>query len=307
MARAPQRSGKRPRPNARPRAGGGAARVAPTPERTRKRKGGGRDSWQDQLFFSRLRRHAKWMFVLLAVVFAVGFVGFGVGSGSSGIGDLLQGNFSNIFGGGSSGPSISKAQKKVDKHPSDPAAYRQLATAYQAKGRTDDAMAALRQLIVLRPKDTKALSNLGALQLSRASKFRTDVQNAQAAEQAAYAQAPVTPDTSSKLGQALSTDPIGQAVSGQLGGAVSTAQQNMTSAYTDAVTTYKQLAKVSPSDSAVQFQLAQAAESASDYKTAIAAYKRFVTIAPDDPTVPAIKQRIKQLELFSKIRPTTGG
>ena len=46
------------------------------PKPTRKQQ-----SWEDQLFFSRLRRHAKWMFVLLAAVFAVGFVAFGVGLG----------------------------------------------------------------------------------------------------------------------------------------------------------------------------------------------------------------------------------
>src|ERR1044072_4047316 len=56
-------------------------------------------SWEDQLFFARLRRHAKWMFVLLAIVFGVGFVAFGVGSGSTGISDILRGNF---FGGGPS-------------------------------------------------------------------------------------------------------------------------------------------------------------------------------------------------------------
>ena len=49
------------------------------------------------MFFPRLRRQAKWVFVLLALVFAFGFVAFGVGSGSTGISDILRGNF---FGGG---------------------------------------------------------------------------------------------------------------------------------------------------------------------------------------------------------------
>ena len=31
------------------------------------------------MFFPRLRRQAKWMFVFLALVFGVGFVAFGVG------------------------------------------------------------------------------------------------------------------------------------------------------------------------------------------------------------------------------------
>ncbi len=62
-------------------------------------------SWEDQLFFSRLRRHAKVVYVLLAVIFAGGFVFLGVGSGSGGIGDLLQGNF---FGNGGSSTSFDR-------------------------------------------------------------------------------------------------------------------------------------------------------------------------------------------------------
>jgi Flp pilus assembly protein TadD len=245
------------------------------------------------------------MFVFLALVFAIGFVGFGVGSGSSGIGDLLQGNFN--FGGGSSGPSISKAEKEVDKHPNDPKAYRKLATAYSTKGRTDDAIGTLRQLIVLRPKDKKALSDLASLQLARANQFRGELQAAQAAQQAAYTPSPVAPDASSKLSQGVGADPVQQAISSQLGSKVTTAQQNMTSAYTEAVSTYKQLGTLSPDDPSVQFTLAQAAESANDYKTAIAAYKRFLKLAPDDPTAPAIKQRIKQLKLFSQFSAAQGG
>jgi len=53
------------------------------------------------MFFPKLRAHAKWVFVLLAVIFAGSFVFLGVGSGSSGIGDLLQGNWGDLFGGGS--------------------------------------------------------------------------------------------------------------------------------------------------------------------------------------------------------------
>ena len=53
------------------------------------------------MFFMRLRRSTKPVFIFLALVFALSFVFLGVGSGSSGIGDLLRGNF-HLFGGGSS-------------------------------------------------------------------------------------------------------------------------------------------------------------------------------------------------------------
>src|SRR6266496_2273301 len=76
-----------------------AARRPPTIEQT--------------MFFPRLRRQAKWVFLLLAVIFAGGFVFFGVGSGSTGLGDLLRGNF-NIFGS-NSGSTNSSAVKSALK------------------------------------------------------------------------------------------------------------------------------------------------------------------------------------------------
>jgi len=62
------------------------ARVTPEPKRKESRH----DAWEDQLFFSRLRNHAKWVFVLLALVFGLGFVLFGIGSntGDGGLSDV---------------------------------------------------------------------------------------------------------------------------------------------------------------------------------------------------------------------------
>src|SRR5207253_1493410 len=62
LVRASQRSRKRSQSHAgKKRAGGGG--------------GGGYRAVEQQMFFARLRRQAKWMFVLLALVFMVGFVG----------------------------------------------------------------------------------------------------------------------------------------------------------------------------------------------------------------------------------------
>src|ERR1043165_7840231 len=82
--------------------------------------GGGQHIVEDTMFFPKLRAHAKWMFVLLAAVFSLGFVFLGVGSGSSGIGDLLQGNWSQLFGSGSgTSAQIGKDQKRIAKNPKD--------------------------------------------------------------------------------------------------------------------------------------------------------------------------------------------
>ena len=81
------------------------------------------------MFFPRLRRQAKWVFVFLALVFGVGFVAFGVGSGSTGISDILRGNF---FGGGTSTSSQVKDKKKaIEQNPKNISAYLDLAGIYQ--------------------------------------------------------------------------------------------------------------------------------------------------------------------------------
>src|SRR5919201_1503388 len=75
-------------------------------------------TYEQTMFFPRLRRQAKWVFVFLALVFGVGFVAFGVGSGSTGLGDILNGQF---FGGGGSSTSsqIKDDQKKIERNPND--------------------------------------------------------------------------------------------------------------------------------------------------------------------------------------------
>ena len=108
-------------------------------------------SIEDTMFFPRLRRHAKWMFVFLAVALGGGFVLFGVGAGGTGVGDILRG------GGGSNGPSVSSAQKKTEESPNDVEAWRALSTALQADSKTNEAIEAQKTMVALAPKDTNAL------------------------------------------------------------------------------------------------------------------------------------------------------
>ncbi len=155
------------------------------------------------------------MFVALAVVFSISFVAFGVGSGSTGISDIFNNGLS-LFGSGSGGgSSISKLQKAVAKHPKQAQNFKDLATALETKNRNDEAIAALEAYTKLRPKDTAALSELAGLYLKQADTARAV---AQAAQDAAT---PVTGGglfgssiATGKLGQALATDPLVQAVGG---------------------------------------------------------------------------------------------
>src|SRR5215475_5793349 len=111
MARFDKSSTKRPKQNA-------AVAAARGPKRSTA------PSIEDTMFFPRLRRHAKWMFVFLAVALGGGFVLFGVGAGGTGVGDLFRGN-----GSGSGSPSVSSAQKQTEENPKDVEAWRSLSTA----------------------------------------------------------------------------------------------------------------------------------------------------------------------------------
>src|SRR2546429_1400748 len=82
-----------------------AARRPPTIEQT--------------MFFPRLRRQAKWVFVLLVFVFAGGFVFFGVGSGSTRLRGLLRGNF-NVFGHNNRGSTTHAAVERAPQEAQGP-------------------------------------------------------------------------------------------------------------------------------------------------------------------------------------------
>jgi Flp pilus assembly protein TadD len=256
--------------------------------------------WQEELFFQRLRTHAKWAYVGLAVAFVLGFVLLGVGSGSTGISDVLGNMFSSS---GGSGTSISKLQKKADQNPKSPKAWRDLATALEQKQRTQDAVNALERYTALKPKDQNALAELASQYGTLATNYATDYQNAQAeASQFASPGAVFAPASTTPLGKAFADptalqDPIASAVQSLASTKQSTAYSNFQTAQQNAESVYKKLVALNPSDATTQTQLGQAAQAASDSKTAIAAYSAFLKLAPTDPLAPQVKQALKQLKL----------
>jgi len=241
------------------------------------------------MFFPRLRRHAKWMFLFLALVFALGFVGFGVGAGGVGFGDILKG------AGGSGAPSISKAEQKTLDNPKDAQAFKDLSTAYQADGQTDNAIEALTSYSELRPKDTDAFRQLAALYLQKASDAQQRAQIFQ--YRSAYLAPGAIRDTIFQLGDSpLTPDPITSAVSSGYDTEVSAAASEAQGAAAQAVEQYRKIAQLQPKDPTVQLELASAAQSASDVTTMIAAYKAFLKLAPDDPTAPEVRRQLKLLQ-----------
>ena len=245
------------------------------------------------MFFSRLRRHAKWMFVFLALVFAVGFVGFGIGANqNASIGDLLRGS------GGTSGGnvSVSEARDQVQKNPKSAQAQRNLSTALQNDAQTDEAIVVLNRYLDLKPKDEEALRELAGLHLSRANALARDAQEAQV--RASYLTVGSIFSVPLDLGNGatLGTDPIDEAVSTEANEAVNKAYTGAQASYKQAEETYDRLAAVAPRDPNVQLELAQAAQQGGDIPRAITAYEKFLALAPDDPTAPIVTQQIAQLK-----------
>jgi tetratricopeptide (TPR) repeat protein len=264
-----------------------------TDHHRRRHKDSGGQRFEDTLFFNRLRQHAKWVFVFLAVVFAGGFVVFGVGSSNSGLGDIFNG----IRGGGSGQPSVSKARKETEKSPKSPKAWRDLATAYETKGDVAGAIGAWTTYTTLRPKDAEGWTQL-------ATDYTTQFNNQTAEAQAAQVDAQTAqstnfgPPSTSPLGRALANvpDPIAQAVSGSANQRFNDALIARQQSADKRVDAYSHVAKLQPTEPAAQLQLADAAKDANNLPVAIAAYKRFIELAPDDNQVPYARQQIKALQ-----------
>jgi tetratricopeptide (TPR) repeat protein len=231
------------------------------------------------------------MFVLLALIFGLGFVLFGVGAGGVGVGELFRGD-------GTSGdtPSVSDARERVERNARDADAQRDLATALQLEGRTEEAVTALEAYTDLRPGDTDALRELAGLYLSQSSTLQRRGQLAQL-DAASVTGGDIfgNPLQLGESGQALQ-DPITEAVEAEATRIATDAFTAAQAASTKALDVYQRLAAAQPEDPGVQLELAQTAQSSGDTAIALAAYKRFLQLAPDDPSAELVREQVKQLE-----------
>jgi tetratricopeptide (TPR) repeat protein len=294
VARGTQHRKRRPQTN---------ARLATQPAAAAAAKRKKRPAYEEQLFFGRLRNHAKIVFVLLAAVFVISFVFLGVGSGSTGISQILQ----NFFSGTSaSGKSLSSLQKQTVAHPKSAAAWLAYANKLQQDNQLDNAASALQSYTKLRPKDTDQMRVLASIYLRRAQDWDTIYNNLNSYTQTLAPPALLTP----KSGSALATA-VGSVTSPLLSSVSSENQTATTNAYTQVMTYLeqrlsvdKQIATIEPKDATTQLELAQAASDAQDTKTAIAAYKAFLKLAPSDSSAPTARKALKALEAQEK---ATGG
>ncbi len=254
------------------------------------------------MFFPRLRRQAKWMFVFLAVVFGLGYVIFNVGGSipGTGLGDVFQGLAQQ-----NSGPSVGDSRDKIKDNPNDATGYRELSTALQREGRNAEAIQPLERYVQMKPTDREALRQLGSLHMAQARIYE---------EQGALARAQLTeitggdvltPGTQSPFGQAFANPQITALESNKYNQQLNQAYLGLQQEYKDATRVFEKLVAVTPDEleadePLIFLQLAQAAQSAGNLKVAIKAYERYLVIAPDSASAAAVKAQLPQLKAALK-------
>ena len=144
---------------------------------SRRKRSRSRPQWQEELFFQRLRNHAKWAYVFLAVAFVLGFVLLGVGSGSTGLSDVFQSAFD--FGLASGGTSIGSLRRRSTstRRTRPPGATSRRPTSRSSA--PQEAVSALERYTALKPKDADGLAELAAQYATLSRTYATDYQNAQ--------------------------------------------------------------------------------------------------------------------------------
>jgi predicted TPR repeat methyltransferase len=243
------------------------------------------------MFFTRLRRHTKWVFVFLAFIFASGFIVAGVGSGT-GFGDLL----SELVRGHGSSP-LSSAQSAVKKNPKNASAWKQLAGLYATDNKLDLSVDAYRRYLKLRPHDSSALGSLGAvwhqIAIARQEVYLTYAYQAQA----------LTPATDpiSSFDSQLGQNPLAQSALSQVTQQAQSALTRVDAALSNWLDAYKRAVKVVPASNKsgkldALVQLEGQAEAASDFSTAIQAYLDYLKISPTGANARAIRARLTQLD-----------
>ena len=251
-------------------------------------------SAEDLMFFPRLRRQAKWAFLLLAIMFAGGFVFFGVGAGGSGIGDYLADLF-NRQPTAQGDVSLDDARERVRESPKDAEAQLALANAAQASGETATAITALEAYLEIRPRDGDALQQLAGLYEIQAGDAQDRASNAELASQATLFQQELQAGAG-KLGTPLFSAPISDELQQATTKGSTAALTEMQEAYRKEAETYRKLTVLLPEDPTIYFELGRTSQLSGDVETAIGAYEKFLDLAPDDPNASIIKEQLKLLK-----------
>lgn len=249
------------------------------------------------MFFPKLRRRAKWVFLVLAVFFGGGFLIFGVGTGAgSGIGDYFADLLNRPIS--TQGPELEDAREAVEERPNDPEARLDLARAAQREAQIDESIAAYESYRAMRPRDEDALRSLAALYGQQIAQAQERAAIASSEAQEASLPRTFAPQDSPFLQEVLGNS-ITESISSQAearAAAANTEAQRLSSLQLDV---YQDLTLLADDDPLLWIQFAQASENAQDYESAVTAYERFLELAPNNPNAEQIRERIDALEVIS--------
>jgi tetratricopeptide (TPR) repeat protein len=246
------------------------------------------------MFFPKLRRQAKWVFVFLALTFAIGFVAFGVGSGGNGIGDIFQG----LGGTSSGGPSVNSAQKKIDK--GNTVAYKELADAYRAKNQQDQAISAGEQYVKVRPNDYEFMRTLASDYEGKATILRNEAAAVQEDLTAKTGGSTFAIPQNTVLGRALPMGRIDREFTTYANQKLTQDYSEIQRDYTRATQLYQRVAAAKPDDVLLQLLLAQSAYQGQQVPVAIKAYERVIKLAPDSAEAQQARQQVQLLKLQAR-------
>jgi cytochrome c-type biogenesis protein CcmH/NrfG len=254
----------------------------------------------------RLRKHFKWVFALLAIVFALMFVVAGVGTGGPSIIDMLgnSGGSSDTPAAVPANTAVKDALAETKSAPDDPQAWLALAEAYVNTGAFTDVPAAAEKAAELAPKDAAVQGAIADVYLALAGAALQEAQTEYAAAQANSNLAgrpavplSVIPGQSNGATQfQTAQESISNTVMAAASAKVTPLQTEATDAYQAAVVAQTIVTELEPTDPAAFFRLGQISSAANDSAVAIAAYKKFVKLAPNDPLTSKVKEEIARLE-----------
>ena len=236
------------------------------------------------------------------------FVFLGVGSGSSGLGDLLNGNFDNLFSS-NSGTSAQVEKTRADRqNPKDYAAYKDIASAQASDDKVDAAIATLVKLKAVARRRRRA--HAAREPLPAEGRQRTPRGRHRAGRGAGHGR----PDGI----RAGRDDSVRQGLQELLGAAFDCDLDRLEHEVQRRV--HEDDRRLLPGGRRAPgrregdperpehpVRSRETAEQATDTKSAIAAYKRFLKLAPEDPTAPAVRQRIKQLKQQAQLPTVSTG
>ena len=263
----------------------------------------------------RLRKHFKWVFALLAIVFALMFVVAGVGTGGPSIIDMLgnSGGSSDTPAAVPANTAVKDALAKTKSAPDDPQSWLALAEAYVNTGAFTDVPAAAEKAAELAPTDAAVQGAIADVYLALAGAALQEAQTEYAAAQANsnLAGRPAVP-LSVLPGQSngatqfqTAQESISNTVMAAASAKVTPLQTEATDAYQAAVVAQTIVTELEPTDPAAFFRLGQISSAANDSVVAIAAYKKFVKLAPNDPLTSKVKEEITRLEKAAAALPLT--